>query len=48
MPRLDAIAPLDSYLAQVDRVRSLTPEQFARDLEHITPLWITLRVDPGV
>jgi len=39
---------LRNYLVELARLRALTPDQLAKEFDDVVPLWVPLKVVPGV
>lgn len=46
MPSSRQHPPLQSYLAELARLRALTPDQLAQEVDQMAPLWVSLKVVP--
>jgi hypothetical protein len=48
MPSSPQRPPLDTYIAEVARLRALPFDELHEEVDRLTPMWIALRVVPGV
>lgn len=44
MPQSRQHPALETYLAEVARLRSLSDDQLYEEVDRLTPMWVTLRV----
>jgi hypothetical protein len=48
MPSSRDTPPLEIYLAALSRMRGLTSDQLAEEVNRLTPIWAPLKVVPGL